>query len=244
MNKRPRYKWLAFVPIIAYFILVVAVATGHADTPLSARAQSPAAVGYARSTPVTTPANVSDAMRALDRLASYGYRWTTAVGADKAIRNWQQINGLTVDGIVGTETLASLGLAKTDQASPKVTKGHQKSPSPAPAAPSVDSSAPAVNEPGDPESIIRDVWPDDVESWAVKIATREANLQPGVHNPCCWGLFQVNWPAHHKMLAAFGVTDPHQLLDPRTNATVALALFQAAGVHPWDCHGQCTDIPL
>ncbi|HRD99714.1 MAG TPA: LysM peptidoglycan-binding domain-containing protein, partial [Ilumatobacteraceae bacterium] len=39
--------------------------------------------------------------------------------------------------------------------------------------------------------IIRQIWPDDLEDEAIRIATRESNLIPTVRNSCCFGLFQI-----------------------------------------------------
>jgi hypothetical protein len=84
------------------------------------------------------------------------------------------------------------------------------------------------------EQIIRQVWPDDLEDRAVRIATRESNLQPGVRNACCFGLFQIHWTVHRGWLADYGITSSSQLFDPRTNAEAAYALYQrAGGWGPW-----------
>jgi LysM repeat protein len=81
--------------------------------------------------------------------------------------------------------------------------------------------------------IIRDVWPDDLEDEAIRIATRESNLIPTVHNYCCYGLFQIYYAAHKTWLAAMGITSASQLYDPRVNATAALALYNKSGWAPW-----------
>jgi hypothetical protein len=81
--------------------------------------------------------------------------------------------------------------------------------------------------------IIRDVWPDDLEDEAIRIATRESNLIPTVRNACCYGLFQLFYSAHKSWLAGIGVTSPAQLYDPRVNATAALALYNISGWAPW-----------
>jgi peptidoglycan hydrolase-like protein with peptidoglycan-binding domain len=133
---------------------------------------------------------------------------------ERAVRHWQRANRLTVDGIIGPQTLASLDMSEATASGP---------------VPVALAPGPAV----DPEGIIRDVWPDDLEDRAVAIATRESRLQPGARNACCYGLFQIHWQAHRAWLAEFGVTSPAGLLDARTNATVALALYQAAGWGPW-----------
>ena len=64
------------------------------------------------------------------------------------------------------------------------------------------------------EAIIREIWPDDLENEAVRIATRENHLQPTAQNFCCYGLFQIYWNVHKRWLAAIGVTSAEQLLDP------------------------------
>jgi LysM repeat protein len=84
------------------------------------------------------------------------------------------------------------------------------------------------------ESIIRAVWPDDLEDKALAIAWRESNHKPGVRNWCCFGLFQMHWNAHKKWLATIGVTESSQLFDPLVNANAALTLYyRAGGWGPW-----------
>jgi LysM repeat protein len=84
------------------------------------------------------------------------------------------------------------------------------------------------------EQIIRDVWPDDLENEALRIATRESNLIPTAKNWCCYGLFQIHWAANQKSLASWGITSANMLLDPRTNAYAAYAMYlRAGGWGPW-----------
>ena len=84
------------------------------------------------------------------------------------------------------------------------------------------------------EAIIRQVWPDDLEDEAVRIATRESNLQPGVRNYCCFGLFQIYYSVHKSWLAQMGVTCAEQLYDPLVNAHVAYTMYlRAGGWGPW-----------
>lgn len=84
------------------------------------------------------------------------------------------------------------------------------------------------------EAIIREIWPDDLEDEAVRIATRESNLIPTVRNYCCYGLFQIYYSVHKSWLAQMGVTSASQLYDPRVNATAAYALYQRSGSWaPW-----------
>jgi len=147
-------------------------------------------------------------------LASFGYSVNTPARADRAVRHWQRANGLTVDGIAGPQTLASLTAATAGAVAVRVNP-----PAPAPVT--------------DVESLIRAAWPDDSEQEAVRIATRESRLQPGARNACCFGLFQIHFAAHRAWLAGMGVTSAGQLLDAQTNISAALALYQAAGWAPW-----------
>jgi LysM repeat protein len=82
--------------------------------------------------------------------------------------------------------------------------------------------------------IIREVWPDDLENEAIRIATRESNLIPTVRNYCCFGLFQIYFSVHKRWLADLGITSAEMLYDPRVNANAALALYvRAGGWGPW-----------
>lgn len=177
----------------------------------------PLSQAQADSRPIRPGANGAEVSRLQAQLRSYGYTVTVdgqyGPQTQRAVRHWQKSNGLTVDGVAGPQTLASLTL---------VTAG----------APAVRVDPPTP-PPTTPEEIIRDIWPDDSEDRAVAIATRESRLVPTARNACCYGLFQIHYAAHRSWLAAYGVTSPAQLLDARTNATVALALFQAAGWGPW-----------
>ena len=99
---------------------------------------------------------------------------------------------------------------------------------PAAAAPKTNYSRSEV------EAIIRQVWPDDLEDEAVRIATRESNLVPGVRNYCCFGLFQLYYNVHKVWLAQMGVTSAEQLYDPLINAYVAYGMYlKAGGWGPW-----------
>jgi LysM repeat protein len=83
--------------------------------------------------------------------------------------------------------------------------------------------------------IIREVWPDDLEEEAIRIATRESNLRPSAKNFCCYGLFQIYYNVHKGWLSQLGITSGSQLWDPRTNATAALALYaRSNSFAPWN----------
>jgi hypothetical protein len=196
--------------------LIAAVALTVLGTPLLAL-DSTAAQNPARNAPAASiqPAQVNNALRGLDQLRRYGYTWTTDAGALRAVKAWQRANGLVVDGIIGPQTLASLGVTGATASAP---------------ATRLNPPAPADC---DVECIIRDVWPDDLENEAVRIATRESRLVPTAANACCHGIFQIHFRAHRAWLGQFGVTQPSDLYDPRTNAIVALALYNEAGWSPW-----------
>jgi hypothetical protein len=108
------------------------------------------------------------------------------------------------------------------------------------------STQPAVATPPSAEqftrkqskTIIREVWPDELEETALFVAQRESNLVHSVvggKGDCCIGLFQIYWSVHRSWLAASGITMAEQLLDPRTNAEAALALYRRNGNswRPW-----------
>ena len=190
-------------------IAAVSLCLATASQPAQADSR-PTAIGR----PVAPSATGAAITQVQTVLRSYGY--TVAVDGilgpqtKRAVRHWQQSNGLPANGIVDAVTLATLRPAvRVDPPAPP---------------PAVDRS---------PEQIIRDVWPDDVEDRAVSIAFRESRLTPTARNACCFGLFQINYAAHRSWLAAGGVTSAGQLLDADTNARVALALYQAAGWAPW-----------
>jgi LysM repeat protein len=85
------------------------------------------------------------------------------------------------------------------------------------------------------EAIIRQVWPDELEDEALRIATRESNLKPSAKNSCCYGLFQIYFSVHKSWLKNVGVTSAGQLLDPTVNVNAAYALYQrAGGFGPWN----------
>jgi len=140
----------------------------------------------------------------------------------RAVKHFQKANDLLEDGIAGPITIARLESSKVPTATVPAVRVNP--PKPAPPAPVAS---------GDVESIIRDVWPDDLENEAVRIATRESRLVPTARNACCHGLFQIYYSVHRAWLGQYGVNSPSDLYDPRTNATVALALYNEAGWGPW-----------
>lgn len=205
-------------------------------------------VGQAYSQPAPThavrqPQHPATELRAAAKLRSYGYTINNPTQLARAVKHWQKANRIInhscncYDGIVGPITLRSLDL----DAQPAPHRARQTQPATAPPTPT--PSTPPVAQ-GDIPQLIRDIWPDDTQEWAVAIAKREANWQPGVHNACCWGLFQIHFEANRAILNQLGITDPHQLLDAETNTRAALAIFQRSSNGPWLCHQKCVDVPL
>jgi LysM repeat protein len=83
--------------------------------------------------------------------------------------------------------------------------------------------------------VIREIFPDRLEKRALAIATRESKLNAASWNWCCVGLFQINWWSHKPWLAKMGITEPEQLLNARTNAKAAYALYRRSnGWGPWE----------
>jgi len=84
------------------------------------------------------------------------------------------------------------------------------------------------------EAIIREVFPGKLQRRALKIARRESRLNHVANSWCCLGLFQIYFEANKAFLGTLGITNASQLLDARTNATAAYALYRRSGWAPWD----------
>lgn len=160
-------------------------------------------------------------------LVSHGYVGVGPVDGilgrqtQRAVRQWQHANGLVEDGIPGPVTLASL-LRSVGVA----TAG----------APAVRVDPPAPPPASSVEDIIRAVWPDELEDHALRIATRESNLQPEVinRNRDATGLFQIMWSVHRGWLCPeLGICAQSQLQDADTNSRAAYALYLRDGWGPW-----------
>ena len=82
---------------------------------------------------------------------------------------------------------------------------------------------------------IREVFPARLEAKAIALARRESKLAAASYTSCCVGLFQINWWAHKPWLKDIGVTKASQLLDAKTNARAAYAIYKrSGGWSPWD----------
>lgn len=115
----------------------------------------------------------------------------------------------------------------TVKATPATTKTTRPAPTPTINPPSRSYTAAEV------EAIIREIWPDDLEEEALRIAKRESRLNPRAQNYCCYGLFQIYFNVHKKWLAEIGITSGEMLLDPYNAAKAGLRLYERNGWGPW-----------
>jgi len=122
-----------------------------------------------------------------------------------------------------------------EQTKPPTTPEPTRPPTtPAPTRPPTTTTAPPPPSGGSPEAIVREIWPNELEERALEIARRESGLDPRAYNGwCCYGLFQIYFDVNRSFLAGLGITSSDQLLDARTNANAAYAMYQASGWSPW-----------
>lgn len=227
-------KVLAAAGFLALLITIgalVGTAYGHPIVPV---AQGPGATEV----PATGTPAVNDTLRALDRLRSLGYAWSTDAGADKAIRHWQKVNGLQVDGIVGPITLSSLGLSGPATATVPAVRH-------VPPGPAVAPPAPPQTAPGDACAEMQQYriaagLPEQFDA----IGYRESRCLNAVGNSCCFGWLQLYLASHQRSpgyrdgVLACGVT---QVADIRGNSDaqkraqmcVAKVLYDVSGMSPW-----------
>ena len=86
------------------------------------------------------------------------------------------------------------------------------------------------------EKIIRDVWPAQLEEWALWQAWKESRYDNNAYNSCCYGLYQINFNAHKRWLKDYGITSPSQLFDPLVNAQMGTIVFRRMGGE-WPAEG-------
>ncbi|MGH9270976.1 MAG: hypothetical protein ACRDZ2_06865 [Ilumatobacteraceae bacterium] len=88
--------------------------------------------------------------------------------------------------------------------------------------------------PAEVEAIIREIWPDDIEVRALCIAKREANLRPDLNNWCCYGVFAIYFgELPSDLRQQFGIDQPSDLWDARTNIALAYQIYLRGGWDPW-----------
>jgi hypothetical protein len=229
-------------------------------TPAPTEPPTTAAPVQKRKAPTTTQATVAPAptaVQAADQACAMTYTivsgdaWSSIASRAKVtMKVLLAVNNATVNTLLLPGKTNCLPAGAVTPA-PPTTKAPSTTQPPAPTQPKPPTTqattppvttAPGTTQPAPPPNtytraqvtqIIRDVWPDDLEEEAIRIATRESNLRPTVKNYCCYGLFQIYYNAHRTWLASIGITSAAQLFDPRVNATAALALYNSNGWAPW-----------
>ena len=98
-------------------------------------------------------------------------------------------------------------------------------------APDTTQPLPPPPSGGEVEAMIREIWPDDLEEQALRIAWRESNYRADVTSGsgCCIGIFQMHWEAHRSWMSDLGITSatssstPAPTSRPPTSSTSATA---------------------
>lgn len=166
------------------------------------------------------------------RLRSYGY----AIGVDgvfgpvtdRIVRLWQKQNGLYVDGIVGPQTLRSLGLSQADLVKPAAVNKPQT------------AAAPTLNTGG---TCPQYEYLFQAEGLPVQyfsaVSYRESRCNPWAYNgrwpDDSYGLLQLNTEGAlwGELKRRCGLTSKDSLFDPVTNVRCAGTLYRVYGLRPW-----------
>ena len=234
-----------------------AVVATAAPTDAPTTAAAPKKKVVAKSTTTVAAAPPAAATQSADKapctltyVIAKGDAWSTIASRAKVtMKALLTANGATVNTLLLPGKTICLPAGATAPSAPTTAAPVAKPPAttqpattqPKPTTPPA-TTAPPTTQPKPPANtytkaqvtqIIRNVWPDDLEDEAIRIATRESNLIPTVKNYCCYGLFQIYYSAHRTWLASMGITDPAQLYDPLVNSTAALALYRISGWAPW-----------
>lgn len=98
------------------------------------------------------------------------------------------------------------------------------------AAPPAQVSAPP-NTSCSTQDLIRAIWPDDVEEWAIGIAWRESRCSNVQNSEGASGQFQLMIPMHSALMAA--VCGSADWANPECNIRTALKLYEGSGKRPW-----------
>lgn len=82
-------------------------------------------------------------------------------------------------------------------------------------------------------ALIRELWPADSVDKALEVARLESGYRNWAYNGhCCYGVFQINYAAQKRRLAARGL-GLEGLYNPRVNISIALEIFLEQGWSPW-----------
>jgi len=142
-------------------------------------------------------------------------------------------------------TAAPVATAQASAPPPPPPPATTTPPAPVPAgAPSTESLCGAMptsngNPPGTPgpaevEAMIREIWPDDIEARALCIAKNEAKLRSDLSNYCCYGVFALYFKyVPEDLKQQYGVDEPTDLYDARTNIAIAYQIYLRSGWSPW-----------
>ena len=241
------------VPSVPAPEAVVATAA-PTDPPTTAAPVKKKAATTTTQAPLPTAAQAADQACASNYTIAAGDSWSSIASRAKiSMKALLAVNNATVNTLLlpgkniclpaGAQDPGPPTASKpTSSTQPPATTQPKPTPTPTTKPATTATTAPANTQPPPPANtytkaqvaqIIRDVWPDDLEDEAIRIATRESNLIPTVRNWCCYGLFQIYYTAHRTWLASLGITNAAQLYDPRVNATAALALYNSNGWAPW-----------
>jgi hypothetical protein len=169
------------------------------------------------------------------RLASFGYVVSSPARYEKAVRHWQKVNGLVVDGDVGTQTIGSLRAAEPATASAPAKRLN-------PPAPVVTSAGPDCAEMSEYRKAAG--LPEQFDS----IGYRESRCDNGVGNSCCFGWWANYLSSHLSRASAYrerivgecGVTSSARSeiqgdsdAQKKAQACVTYVVWSISGMSPW-----------
>lgn len=203
-------------------IIIITTGVGLADASPAQAPARPAVVSFQ----TVRLGDSGDTVQAVQLvLRSYGYSITVdgqfgPVTLDRVMR-WQRSNGLVVDGIVGPQTLASLGLSGSPASAPTLPSPVSNAPK-APSVPTYNGGATGADQ---WHNLALNVgWTEAQWPHVRCIISRESNGIPSVVNSIgATGLMQI--------LARY--YPGQNLKDPRVNLTIGLQLYNSRGWQPW-----------
>lgn len=253
----------ALVAILIVVTLLFFIVGAVKDAPKASAHHTGTSTQVASSTMLRLGSSGEDVKAVQQKLNSYGY--SLAVDGQygpvttKVVRHWQNANGLTVDGITGPQTLASLGLTGGATGTSQAERGEQSQQTPAEAPPvevipagqypsqdappSSAATGPTGPHYGSAISGRCTQWEPMLEyfspGWNIeqfsKIMYRESRCTPGVTSPtnCCRGLLQIH-QLHIPNLGVCGVYSKSDLYQADKNVCSAAVVYRrAGGTSPW-----------